>query len=274
MRVVQEYWQGALQRLEAEVDVISRLVKHHGERGRENENALIRLLEALVPQRLGTGTGMVIDNGDRYSAQTDIVLYDQALEPAVFAQTTQLLFPVENVHACVEVKTSLTADEMKDSAGKKEKLLALQPARAYPDGSRYPLFIVFAYNSAVSPNALTRQLQALPAAHRPDLLCSLRVGFLFGKSGVFADGEGSGVTVLLGEDGLPREADSSAKEASIGGRAYPIAEIGGRTVAIHPARALLLFLDRMLSLLASQQNLPPPSLSLYLDEQARRLTPA
>jgi hypothetical protein len=76
--VVQEYWGGVRQRLQAEVDIFSRLIRHYGEQGRENEVALSRLLGALVPQRLGLGTGMLIDSKDNYSRQIDLIVYDRA----------------------------------------------------------------------------------------------------------------------------------------------------------------------------------------------------
>jgi hypothetical protein len=72
--------------------------------------ALSRLLGALIPQRLGLGTGMLIDSTDHYSRQIDVIVYDQADEPAILAQTTQILYPIENVLACIEVKTTLYSD--------------------------------------------------------------------------------------------------------------------------------------------------------------------
>lgn len=40
MPIVEQYWTGVLQRLDAEVAVFSKLVTHEGERGRENEAAI------------------------------------------------------------------------------------------------------------------------------------------------------------------------------------------------------------------------------------------
>lgn len=48
MGIIDEYWAGTLQRLQAEVANFNRLIAHQGERGRENEQALSRVLGAAV----------------------------------------------------------------------------------------------------------------------------------------------------------------------------------------------------------------------------------
>jgi hypothetical protein len=85
--VVRTYWAGALRRLQAEVDGLSRVVGHAGERGRENEVALVRLLSSLIPRRFGTGSGILIDSHDRQSPQVDVVIYESTMEATLFAQT-------------------------------------------------------------------------------------------------------------------------------------------------------------------------------------------
>src|SRR5262249_34866679 len=92
--IVEQYWAGVLQRLRPEIDVFAKLVQHMGERGRLNELALSRLLESFVADRIGVGTGILFDSHDRQGPQTDVVLFDRANQPAVMAQSTQVLFPV------------------------------------------------------------------------------------------------------------------------------------------------------------------------------------
>ena len=81
MSIVEEYSAGVLQRLNAEVYVFAQLVTHEGERGRENEAVIARILQALVPQRYGIGSGLLIDTVDQYSRQTDIIVYEQSDDP-------------------------------------------------------------------------------------------------------------------------------------------------------------------------------------------------
>jgi hypothetical protein len=178
--VVQEYWTGVLQRLQAEVDVFSRLIRHQGERGRENEVALGRLLTALVPQRFGVGTGMLIDSRDSYSRQMDIIIYERVDEPTLLAQTTQLLYPVENVLACVEVKTTLYANTIDEFIRNKRSVKSLVPVQAYPSGASHPIYVVLAYKTNISPQKMNEKLMAADPEDWPDLLCVLEHGILGG----------------------------------------------------------------------------------------------
>jgi hypothetical protein len=279
--VVQEYWGGVRQRLQAEVDTFSRLIRHYGEQGRENEVALSRLLGALVPQRLGLGTGMLIDSKDNYSRQIDLIVYDRADEPAILAQTTQVLYPIENVSACIEVKTTLYARTVEDCVKNKKAVLELTPVRRYPDGSSHPIFVVLAYRTDISPQQIYKRFLASDQEHRPDLLCVLEHGIL-GCSGDFLSGAVGrdfqiGLALLPDRDGdsdaAYRRVDSSHKDrtVTINERVYPIVEYGDSYYVCDPARALLLFVESLLRRLTIQSNRTPPVLTHYLDASAREL---
>jgi hypothetical protein len=281
LAVVQEYWSGVLQRLQAEVDVFARLVHHYGEQGRENEVALSRLLEALVPKRFGVGTGMIIDSLDNYSRQTDIVVFDQADEPAMLAQTTQLLYPIESVLSCIEVKTTLRNDSIADCIAKKESLQTLQAARKFPDGASYPLFVVLAYNSALSPRQVKDRFSLAPQEHRPDLLCILDPGII-GGSGTSLQGAphhfSVGLALLLepeAPDTPPTyyQVDDSIMdiEVPIEGRLYPLVIHEGMRYLGDPARALLLFVEALVRRIAERHGRRDPVLTHYLDQRVRQM---
>jgi hypothetical protein len=68
---------------------------------------------------------MLIDSKDNYSRQIDLIVYDRADEPAILAQTTQVLYPIENVYACIEVKTTLYARTVEGCAKNKKAVLEL-----------------------------------------------------------------------------------------------------------------------------------------------------
>ena len=277
MPVVEEYWDGVLKRLQAEVDVFSRLVSHQGERGRENELAFARLLSGLIPGRLGIGSGLLIDSLDQQSKQTDIVIYDASDEPSVFGQATQLLFPVEQVRACIEVKTTLTAREIRDCGAKRLSISGLSSTIDAP-----PAFVVLAYAADSSPFTVAKNFAALPEAERPDLVCLLDPGLLVAKRTVLGH-EGTaysaGLTLLHKRDTASRArvpgtyvspGTGEHDGATVAGVVYPIADdsVGAATVA-EPARALLLFCHSLLRLLRTERD--SAWLDRYLTEQTREL---
>lgn len=271
MPVVEEYWAGVVRRLQTEVDVFARLVQHHGEQGRENEAALARLLEAFVPRRLGVGTGMVIDRFDRYARQADIVLFEQVDEPAVLAQTTQLIYPVENVRASIEVKTRLRSDDVRDCLRKCASLQELQPA----DGSSRPLFVLLAYETQIAPESIHRKFTAAPDDERPDLYCVLEPGVVGGRRGALRGTDASFSSGLAfvrsraegGRRTGPLEVvpdENMGESMLVDGQPHPIFTSDGKRHLGEPARALLLFVEALARLLAEQQKRPLPVVSHYL----------
>jgi hypothetical protein len=270
--IVGEYWAGVLQRLEAEVQVFAQLVAHEGERGRENEAVLARVLSALVPGRYGVGSGLLIDTRNAQSAQTDVILYDHSDEPAVLAQTTQILFPVESVLACIEVKTTLRGDDIADSLEKAKKQRALHHERGGP----HPLFVVLAYRAGQTPATIVKKYMNADASERPDLVCVVEQAVLIGSGGSIRDGSGAemdaGLALLHenGEaiEGRPEGTDFKQVHA---GRQYPIVRHEGRLLLVEPSRALLLFVEALVRLLAERQGRAVPVLSLYVDQDMREL---
>jgi hypothetical protein len=275
--IIEDYWAGVLQRLDAEVHVFAQLVTHEGERGRENEAVLARVLEALVPRRYGIGSGLLIDTSDHYSRQTDIVVYDQSDEPAVLAQTTQLLFPVESVLACIEVKTTLRSDDLKDCFEKASDMRdKLKPSRTYPDGSEHPLFVVLAYRSGQRPETIAKKLEEADPNQRPDLLCIVEQGVIMGCDGNLRDGSSGvdvGLALLRDPNGRPilGEAGGPDMRALHNSRQYPLVSYAGALLLADPSRALLLFVEALVRLLAQRQGRPVPVLSHYVNETMRSL---
>jgi hypothetical protein len=281
MAIIDEYWSGVLQRLQAEVSVFNRLIAHQGERGRENEQALSRVLEGLVPRRLGIGTGMLFDISENYSKQTDIVLFDQVDAPTILAQTTQLLHPVEQVLICIEVKTTLDKEEIQDAAEKKESIRIL----VQDDRPGLPLFFLFAYSADTSPATLCRNLNALTDEKRPDLTCVLDPGFLDVRSRLLDptlndDHYKCGVTLLHALDNVGLRKQGKYVSASPenrrsyeqrAGGLYPVVDHSGDRMLSDPSRALLLFCEILIRSAALQSGQPLPVLSRYLRAPYRDL---
>lgn len=118
---METYWAGAAERLILEVRHLSGTVQHNGERGRANEEALKELLARMVPHSVKVKTGEVIDSKGGHSPQSDALITSVARQPSLFAQTEEILHPIETVLLVVEVKSTMTKGEVDDFQRKVRK---------------------------------------------------------------------------------------------------------------------------------------------------------
>lgn len=278
MPVVEDYWSGVLRRLQSEVDVFNELILHAGERGRENELSFARILTGLVPSRYGVGTGLLIDSEDKYSKQTDIVIYNQVDEPAILAQTSQVLFPVECTCACIEVKTSVGTDEIRDAGKKRASVAALNSHNGHK-----PIYALVAYRATSHAEVLARQLASMEEDERPDLVCIINLGFIGGYADIIAPSGlpgtyACGVALLQERDDKDQRiehthilAEPGKKTFTFKDVSYPVIKIGKRIVVAEPSRALLVFCEALIRMLADQDGRPVPAFSHYVTSVARDL---
>jgi hypothetical protein len=102
--------------LRAKLEAVRFAISHAGEKGRELEHQVRRLLREILPSEYGLTTGFVAyltPQGPRLSAQLDIIIYDAIRHgPLVHLEACDVL-PLEAVYGYVEVKASLcsTSDE-------------------------------------------------------------------------------------------------------------------------------------------------------------------
>jgi hypothetical protein len=253
--VVEQYWTGVASQLQVEADVFSRLVAHNGEIGRANEIALAQLVTSLLPSSVGVGTEIVIDSLGNRSKQMDIIVYERASQPQILAHSTQLLFPVETVHAAIEVKTTVDLAAITDTGEKAASLRALSPQGRQSK----PLFALFGYAAAGSPVTCARELNKLPDDRRPDLACILDPGLFGGGGGVevglvpLHDQDASGERISNTWMKVPRE--TATGSMTVRGLSYPTSrlQVSARDrYVFEPGRALLLFAQALLDGLSSR----------------------
>lgn len=268
---MEEYWSGVAQQLQIEAETFNRLVAHNGESGRANEIALLRMVENLLPSSVGVGTGIVIDSNGGRSKQMDLLIYDRASQPQLLAHSTQLLFPVETVHAVVEVKTSVSEDDVLDAGRKFESIDSLSPTGRF----KKPSTAFFGYIAKGAPATRVQQINQLPVNHRPDVSCILNPG------AAPSDGSGSKVGLIprhaLDGDGNRISGTWEATEIIesmqiINGHAYPVSRLKPYSSEKHvfePGRALLLFADALIGEISSRINANGSWLAHYLTDLAR-----
>ncbi|MFS8203331.1 DUF6602 domain-containing protein (plasmid) [Streptomyces sp. CWNU-52B] len=283
-KIVEQYWSGVARRLQEEVDTFNKLIGHAGEQGRENELSLVRLLRNLLPTNVGVGSGMVIDSFGGISKQTDIIIYSSSDQPSILAQTTQAIYPVENVMMTIEVKTTLDDEEIRDCAGKYKKQKELRPANGNPP----PSMMVLAYNAEGMLSTVAKQLRTLDQQERPDALCVVNPGILATTDSMLAGQQGDyviGLAALHSRDSSGERisetwerpnAEDRGKVALRLGLPHPVGRTTPRNesrILGDPGRALLIFCSIILNKLSKVSTLPPPTLSHYMQGTALELFP-
>lgn len=284
MKLISQYWRGVLRRLQAEIDDFNSLITHRGEKGRENELSIARMLENLMPSRYGVGSGILFDSVGNESAQTDIVLFDAVDEPAILAQTNQVLFPVENVRATIEIKTNINKAEIVNIGEKFEKVRVLKPSIG-----EVPLFCAVGYRSVIALDTVVAHFKELKSEEydrRPDLLLILDAAII-GMSQQLATDLGykvpDGEDYLLGatplqvqESGepvhgkyVPVEDDNGSTTVLHEGNYYAVHDVDGKEYLADSARALLLFCEALISTLATKSSRAKPGFHHYITTEMR-----
>lgn len=280
--IIEEYWSGVTRRLQIEINVLNSLVEHNGEKGRANEISLAQLLTSLLPSSLGVGTGVIFDRNGQRSAQTDIILFDEAKQPQLLAQTSQLLFPIETAVMAIEVKTTVDTDAIADFGSKKAKLNALQDSR---ESSAQPLFALFGFSVRGATASIAAAIANLPEAERPDLTCVISPG-LMGSATSTVPYVPELVPLHKTDPDTKKKLSKQWRELAArteGGPQVEMSQVidqivypatalkayGRQHLLGDPARALLLFCDSLLADLARREITDKSWLENYLPDTIR-----
>ncbi len=92
------------------------------------ENAARKLLEGLLPDGIGVGSGFVFDSQKRVSKQCDIIIYEKstALKVPFSEDVSNAYYNCESVIAVGEIKSVASTKEIKDTLQKFEELGTLR----------------------------------------------------------------------------------------------------------------------------------------------------
>lgn len=98
-----------------------REINHNGLKGQLRELVVRELLEPLVPPGCIIGTGEIVSAYEGTSNQIDVVVADRRVLPPVLIRDAGI-FPLEACLLTVEIKSQLTADELRTSHASARKL--------------------------------------------------------------------------------------------------------------------------------------------------------
>jgi len=139
---------------------LSRIVEgvaHSGLRGQFRESFLARALQPWLPHGVKLGTGVIMDEeGTRRQVnEDDIVIYAPDLLPAVLPLMDRNIFLLDAVIARIEVKSTLSSDELKSAM---EGAISVKRLKSSYTGKR-EIQAVFAYKSTASMRSELVRLQ-------------------------------------------------------------------------------------------------------------------
>jgi hypothetical protein len=110
---------------------LSGLLAHGSTIGQAREFVVTRLLRTILPCTVHIGSGKVIDSNGVYSRQIDIVVYDPRF-PLMRVDGGGLYF-VEGVLATMEVKSTITKEDLQISLENCKSVLSLSPHGEHPE---------------------------------------------------------------------------------------------------------------------------------------------
>ena len=135
---------------------VKKNIDHPGVKGKIVEILVKDLFLPLLPSDIGVGTGQIIESYKNLcSTEHDVILYDKSILPPVLFDGTTGLFPIESVLYTIEVKTTLTAQELKKSheAAKKLREFRFLPGLKDQNGKEvhgivaHPVSVIFGLSS-------------------------------------------------------------------------------------------------------------------------------
>jgi hypothetical protein len=160
-------------------DHLADRIAHHGIEGQIRELAVRDVIAPFMTQSFVCGTGKIIDTRQQLSRQMDIVIYHRRSVPPILVDGHLGLFPVECVRYAIEIKTRLTAKELRDADLKFLSVANLKSvsSRGGKPGS-LPATVLFAFGSDISGSEIDRYLRYNPVSPPPcTVLCVLGKGY-------------------------------------------------------------------------------------------------
>lgn len=102
-------------------------IGHQGLKGSVREIFVKQMMMPVLPPEVRSGSGKLVSHHGKMSAQIDVVLYAPTIMPSALFDSTTGLFPVEAALYTIEVKSRLTANNLKEAIANSRSTRALSP---------------------------------------------------------------------------------------------------------------------------------------------------
>jgi hypothetical protein len=162
-------------------------LKHQGLKGKAREIFVQQLFRPLLSADFGLGSGTITDKYGNQSGETDVVLYCPEIMPPIDAKEPAGYFPIEACIYAFEVKSVVTAAELKDAIKKAQAIDRLESIHFTNRGpaSTRPIVTLFGFSSDLKsgPEKEFARFKALIDVAGPNKfgLPSIRVFCVVGK---------------------------------------------------------------------------------------------
>jgi len=107
--LIKRYSTAIIEGLEKKIDASSPL-QHKLTKGELRELFVTNILKHFLTSQFDVGTGIIINQKEEQSNQTDIVIYDNRILPPFIKEQNIGIYPAESVVGVIEVKSRLTRD--------------------------------------------------------------------------------------------------------------------------------------------------------------------
>lgn len=150
--------------------------EHRGIKGDERAAALADFLRHHLPGTFDVKKGEAIDFSDARTGQLDLVVFDRGGSSPILVGNENLLLPCESLYVVIEVKTTLTQEELNGAYRSAAKVRSLRPFKSRfvgprPDGAAADdnsyrcMYVVFAYSTNLSAdNWLAKEFKRVESA--------------------------------------------------------------------------------------------------------------
>lgn len=168
-------------KMQIDFEGITSKIQHNGEKGTARENILEEYLKNYLPEKYCFSKGTIVDCKDVQSRQVDIIIHDKFLTPYLIDMDDTKIVPIESVYGVVEVKSTLTKEELRKCVKNIESVRKLEKKTI--SGYSFPTAgMVFAYDSDASLEAVYKNLNELSADvdvnKRISCVCVLNKGII------------------------------------------------------------------------------------------------
>ena len=168
-------------KMQIDFEGITSKIQHNGEKGTARENILEEYLKSYIPEKYSFSKGTIVDCKDVQSRQVDIIIHAKFLTPYLVDMDNTKIVPIESVYGVVEVKSTLTKEELRKCVKNIESVRKLEK-KTISDFSFPTAGLVFAYDSDASLETVYKNLNEISADVEVDkrisCVCVLNKGII------------------------------------------------------------------------------------------------